>query len=248
MLLTIDIGNTNITIGTFRYEPGKPAKGPLNVWRLHTDHAATADEYHEKLAPAIDRVWTSEIQALRTDLRGWLQRLLDGGTEWVPVHAELGIGFGPGDGRDPASIPAPVTLDGGWQLHGIIDLVERQANGTKLRVTDHKTGRARTEEGVVVGGGEALQPILYGLALERATAREYLPRTIQKDETALRAALLEAAYAKAYEDMTARGFQDAEMIDKWAEFSMIDTDTLCARAVLELHAEIAVTRDYLEGR
>ena len=53
------------------------------------------------------------------------------------------------------------------------------------------------------------------LRIERATAREYLPRTSQKDENALRATLLEAAYAKAYEEMNARGFQDAEMIDKW---------------------------------
>ena len=146
---------------------------------------SVADKYYEELAPAIDRVWRSEIEAMRTDLRGWLQRLLDGATDWQPRHAELGFGFGPGEGRDPGSIESPVTLAGGWQLHGIVDLVERRAApggvpsaaaapgcpGETLRVTDHKTGRARTPEGVMVGGGEALQPVLYAMALEIALGR-----------------------------------------------------------------------------
>ena len=146
---------------------------------------SVADKYYEELAPAIDRVWRSEIEAMRTDLRGWLQRLLDGAADWQPRHAELGFGFGPGEGRDPGSIASPVTLSGGWQLHGIVDLVERRAApsgvpgaaaapgwpGETLRVTDHKTGRARTPEGVMVGGGEALQPVLYAMALEIALGR-----------------------------------------------------------------------------
>jgi ATP-dependent helicase/nuclease subunit B len=40
-----------------------------------------------------------------------------------------------------------------------------------LRVTDHKTGKARAEEGFIVGGGEYLQPVLYGLAVEQALGR-----------------------------------------------------------------------------
>jgi CRISPR/Cas system-associated exonuclease Cas4 (RecB family) len=35
-------------------------------------------------------------------------------------------------------------------------------------VTDHKTGRARAKEGFIVGGGEMLQPVLYGMAVEQA--------------------------------------------------------------------------------
>ncbi len=132
---------------------------------------SVADEYYEELAPAIDRVWKSEIESMRTDLRGWLQRLLEEATEWQPRHAELGFGFGPADGRDPASIESPVTLPGGWQLHGIVDLVERRTDGETLRVTDHKTGRARAAEDVIVGGGEVLQPVLYGMALETALGR-----------------------------------------------------------------------------
>ena len=55
-----------------------------------------------------------------------------------------------------------------------MDLVEARAAPTahgELRVTDHKTGRNRTREGMVVGGGETLQPVLYGLAVEQALGR-----------------------------------------------------------------------------
>src|SRR5262249_35127675 len=60
-----------------------------------------------------------------------------------------------------------VVLEGGWRLRGIVDLVERRRAAPGLRVTDHKTGMARTAVGVVVGKGEALQPVLYGLAVEQ---------------------------------------------------------------------------------
>ena len=49
-----------------------------------------------------------------------------------------------------------------------MDMVERHPAGA-LRVTDHKTGRARWPDRMVVAGGEALQPLLYSLALEEAT-------------------------------------------------------------------------------
>jgi CRISPR/Cas system-associated exonuclease Cas4 (RecB family) len=50
-------------------------------------------------------------------------------------------------------------------LRGSIDLVERRKDGT-LRVTDHKTGKARVQAGEVTAGGKALQPLLYALAAE----------------------------------------------------------------------------------
>jgi CRISPR/Cas system-associated exonuclease Cas4 (RecB family) len=59
-----------------------------------------------------------------------------------------------------------VPLACGIALRGSIDLVERDAGGA-LRVTDHKTGKARLEEGAVIDGGKALQPVLYALAVER---------------------------------------------------------------------------------
>ncbi len=37
-----------------------------------------------------------------------------------------------------------------------------------LRVTDHKTGANRSQRSLIIGGGEVLQPVLYGLAVEQA--------------------------------------------------------------------------------
>ena len=133
-----------------------------------------AADYAEQLAPAIERVWRDEIEALRGDLKGWVRHVANEDGDWIPMHAELGFGLPPGDGRDPESVPDPVQVDGRWLLRGVVDLIEARARPTargELRVTDHKTGRNRTREGMVVGGGETLQPVLYGLAVERALGR-----------------------------------------------------------------------------
>ena len=130
--------------------------------------------YRETLAPAIDRVWSDEVEALRTDLKGWLQNLAEEDGEWVPLHAEFGFGFDGGAGRDEKSVPEPVTLDGRWRLHGVVDLIEAKANpvsGRALRVTDHKTGRNRHPDRIVASGGEVLQPLLYALGVEQALGR-----------------------------------------------------------------------------
>ena len=49
MLLAIDIGNTNITLGLFGFRNGKAAAKPLKVWRLFTNKSETADEYGQKI-------------------------------------------------------------------------------------------------------------------------------------------------------------------------------------------------------
>ena len=145
------------------------------AWTLLDENLdALAARYHDDLAPAIDRVWADEIEKLRLDLKGWLQQVADEGGEWVPIRAELGFGFPPGAGRDPRSEAEPVRLDGGWMLHGVVDLVEARARPTaagELRVTDHKTGKDRTADRMVVGHGEVLQPVLYGLAVEQVLGR-----------------------------------------------------------------------------
>ena len=62
-------------------------------------------------------------------------------------------------------------IDGRFHLHGSIDLVEEHAATGELRVTDHKTGKYRGKDHMMVDGGRALQPVLYSLALEEATGR-----------------------------------------------------------------------------
>ncbi len=130
--------------------------------------AEVAATYREKLAPAIPRVWDDAIDTIRVDLREWLKRAAEDDSGWVPHRFELSFGIVDRDRThaDPASIPEPVPIAGGLNLRGAIDLVEYHARG-RLRATDHKTGKVRARPGVVVGGGEILQPLLYALACER---------------------------------------------------------------------------------
>jgi ATP-dependent helicase/nuclease subunit B len=131
---------------------------------------AIARQYHEELAPAIDRVWRDAVELMRADLRVWLEKLT-ATSRWIPIHFEFGFGFKAREGRDPASLSEAVTLPSGEHLHGFVDLIERSVDGQHLRVTDHKTGRNYTGKGLVVGQGEVLQPVLYGLAVETALKR-----------------------------------------------------------------------------
>lgn len=132
---------------------------------------AVAARYFDELAPAIEPIWRTEIEAMRTEMRIWLSQLTTTADAWLPVHFELGFGLPPRDDLDPASTPDPVTLDGGWQLRGSIDLVERALHGTDLRVRDYKTGANKTRWNMVVGAGETLQPTLYSLVAEKLFMR-----------------------------------------------------------------------------
>jgi len=124
------------------------------------------EHYRERLAPAIQRVWQAEIEEIRTDLHGWLQETARQ-SEWMPEYFELGFGLPATDERDPNSCEEPVKLNGGFLVRGAIDLVERHATRGILRIVDHKTGKAPDRPLLVLGGGTALQPLLYGLAAER---------------------------------------------------------------------------------
>jgi ATP-dependent helicase/nuclease subunit B len=127
-----------------------------------------ASDYKERLAPAIPRVWEDGINAIRADLREWLRRASEADDGWVPYKFELGFGLADRgrEDEDPASVAEPIPVVGKLKLRGSIDLVERHTSG-KIRATDHKTGKARASDGVVVGGGEHLQPVLYALACEK---------------------------------------------------------------------------------
>ncbi len=122
-----------------------------------------AGEYEEKLAPAIERVWRDEIDELGRDLGIWVTRLA-GTPEWVGEYFEFSFGLND-EGRDPRSLKAPILVDGRFLLHGSVDLIERHAVTRTLRVTDHKTGRNRSNDQLIVDGGKVLQPVLYSVAV-----------------------------------------------------------------------------------
>jgi RecB family exonuclease len=127
--------------------------------------ARVSAEYAERLAPAIPRMWQSEIETIRVDLRGWLAEIAQASPDWTPVACELSFGMEAGERHDTHSTRDPVRCADGVLLRGSIDLVERHASGM-LRVTDHKTGRVPATAPQCVGGGEVLQPLLYALAAE----------------------------------------------------------------------------------
>lgn len=132
---------------------------------------AVADEYREKLAPAIDRVWREEIAVIARDLRGWLRRTTEDGDAWTPRYFELSFGLPLSAERDPRSRRDEVLIDGRFLLRGAVDLVEEHRETGVLRVTDHKTGRDRTADELIIGGGATLQPVLYSAAIEAVTGK-----------------------------------------------------------------------------
>ena len=127
--------------------------------------ANVAARYEEQLAPAIPRVWSDEIAALGRDLRVWVRKLPEA-EGWTPEYFEYSFGLSD-EGRDERSVPEPVTIDGRFVLRGSIDVIESRDQSEELRITDHKTGRNRTTPRTVIGGGATLQPVIYGLAVEK---------------------------------------------------------------------------------
>jgi CRISPR/Cas system-associated exonuclease Cas4 (RecB family) len=73
--------------------------------------------------------------------------------------------------HDASSVREPVPLDARFLLRGSIDLVEVQPSTGAMRVTDYKTGKNRTTPYQVVGGGGALQPVIYGMVVEHLFQR-----------------------------------------------------------------------------
>ncbi len=157
------------------------ARRALPVARAHVHDAATAldevlrrvaAEYEEMLAPAIERVWTDEIDEIRRDLGIWLQRIadVDRPDAWRPTYFEFSFGLSD-EGRDPRSLPDPIIIDGRFILRGSVDLIEHRSDLDVFRVTDHKTGRNRSNKDLIVGGGATLQPVLYSVAIEQGLGR-----------------------------------------------------------------------------
>ena len=124
-----------------------------------------AEEFRERLHPAIPRVWKDAITGIGADLREWLRRMILE-PDWVPAHFELSFGLKDPRAQDAKSTDEAIVLDNGLRLRGSIDLVERSRRGT-LRAVDSKTGKVRAKKDAIIGGGEILQPVLYALALEK---------------------------------------------------------------------------------
>ena len=121
--------------------------------------------YEEQLAPAIQRIWETQIEDLRWDVRGWLREATQPeNMGWTPRWFELSFGLPMQHEKDPASQGDPIDLDSGMRVRGAIDLVEER--GGKIRVTDYKTGKALAHSPGLTGNGEILQPVLYSQAAE----------------------------------------------------------------------------------
>jgi hypothetical protein len=144
-----------------------------NLLPIATDVSALADvvfnqvaaSYRENLAPAIPRIWESQVEDVRWDLRGWLREMADpANASWTPGWFELAFGLPPNADCDPKSSRDPVDIGNGFRARGAIDMVEERDG--KLRVTDHKTGKPPTRPPGLTGGGEVLQPALYAQAAE----------------------------------------------------------------------------------
>jgi hypothetical protein len=145
----------------------------LEPARTTLDHTLdrVAEQYREELVPAIRRVWQDEVESMRADLHMWLAQSAATHAEWEPVAFELAYGLPRHPDNDPRSVESEVRLPEGYRLRGIVDLVERKRGGSDLRVTDYKTGgNYYGRRSLVVGGGEMLQPVLYGLAVEHLLA------------------------------------------------------------------------------
>jgi ATP-dependent helicase/nuclease subunit B len=149
-----------------RIESGEQGEG--GIWDL-ADRVLdqVAAQYEEKLSPAIPRVWTSEVEDLRMDLRGWIRNLEKMIGEWTPVYYEYSFGLPLGGEHDPHSSKEEAVVLNGIRLRGSMDVVEKHQLRGALRVTDHKTGRSPAEAPLYVGRGVYLQPLLYALAAEK---------------------------------------------------------------------------------
>ncbi len=130
-----------------------------------------AAKFEDDLAPAIPRVWRSEVEDLRIDLRGWLKQVGDAQYDWRPIHFELAFGLSVDEHRDPSSVKEEVAILHGIRVRGSIDLVESHSARNAVRVIDHKTGKAPANRPQYVGGGAILQPLLYALVAEQMLQR-----------------------------------------------------------------------------
>ncbi|MEJ2146266.1 MAG: PD-(D/E)XK nuclease family protein [Acidobacteriota bacterium] len=151
--------------------PFAPAHADEILDRVDRILDAVAGRYAEQVLPVLPRVWQTQIEGLRVDLRSWVREVISQDEGWCPYRWEFAFGLPAEAGRDPRSLPEPVAVDHGFLIRGVVDLIEKGRDG-RIRVIDHKTGKTPSNRPRMVGGGEFLQPLLYGLAVERSFAAE----------------------------------------------------------------------------
>ena len=116
MLLCVDIGNTNISLGLFRGEE------LVHDWRMRTDARMTADELalgmRGMLGPLADQVTgvsaLSTVPAVLRELRVMLGRYYGDVPRIVFVDADNKV---LDQGEDPAHAPAGSGLSSGAEVH-----------------------------------------------------------------------------------------------------------------------------------
>lgn len=140
-----------------------PADLDTQLGYLREESRKVADEYADLLCPLVPRIFQDEVRQLTHEMEEWLRATYD--ERWQARYAELAFQLSDDLERDPASQPQPAELGRGFRLRGSIDRVEVHAEG-QLRVVDLKTGRSKIPLSYRLARGEALQPVLYALAVQ----------------------------------------------------------------------------------
>ncbi|MBN9419780.1 hypothetical protein ABS71_02665 [bacterium SCN 62-11] len=142
-----------------------PADLDTQLSSLREESAQVAREYAELLCPLVPRIFQDEVNQLTHEMEQWLRATYEPG--WQARYAELAFQLSDDLERDPASRPQPADLGHGYRMRGSIDRIEINGQG-QLKVVDLKTGRNKIPQVYRLARGEALQPVLYALAVEQA--------------------------------------------------------------------------------
>ncbi len=137
--------------------------------RLDAVLGAVAARFHDELSPAIERVWDDGIASVRADLREWLRRAAAGAAGWTPVRASSSRSASPSaSSATPRASLDPVAA----RLRDQAARLDRSGRDAAPPApcappTTRPAACAPRQGATVIGGGEALQPVLYALALEK---------------------------------------------------------------------------------
>ncbi|MBI5200480.1 MAG: type III pantothenate kinase [Elusimicrobia bacterium] len=167
VLLAIDVGNTNVTVGAFQGEK------LLNLWRLGTDPKKTADEYGAALravvglngsgtSKVVGVVYGSVVPALNPAFEGAAKRYF--GVDAVAVTPESPVGI-----ALKVDQPGEVGADRILNALAAIELV-----GAPAIVIDFGTATTFdciSAKGEYLGGAILLGPKMQAAALARCTAK-----------------------------------------------------------------------------